>query len=148
MSPGNVLLVEDNDDDAELTFRAFREARIINPLVRLSDGVAALDYLFCRGEYANRDPNDLPVILLLDLKLPRKSGLDVLKVIRSDPRTKHLPVVVLTSSAEESDRLAAYDFFANSYVQKPVDYDRFVLAARELGVYWTILNVPPPQMRA
>ncbi|HVW25660.1 MAG TPA: response regulator [Polyangiaceae bacterium] len=139
-----ILLVEDNDDDAELTERAFREAKIGNPIVRMEDGVEALDYLFGRGEHADRDASDLPAIVLLDLNLPRLNGLEVLAAMRTDERTRHLPVVVLTSSTEERDRLAAYDQHVNSYVKKPVDYDQFVSAARQLGLYWIVLNVPPP----
>jgi two-component system response regulator len=139
-----IVLVEDNDDDAELTTMAFTEARVSNPVVRVSDGLEALDYLFCRGRFAARDPADVPAIVLLDLKLPRLGGLEVLAALRADERTRHLPVVVLTSSAEEGDRLAAYDHHANSYVRKPVDYDAFVAATRTLGMYWMLLNVPPP----
>jgi two-component system response regulator len=142
-----ILLVEDNDDDAELTEMAFRAAKIGNPLVRVSDGVEALDYLFARGSHAGRDASDLPSIVLLDLNLPRLGGLEVLTALRADDRTKHLPVVVLTSSTEDRDRLAAYHHHANSYVQKPVDYDQFVAAARQLGLYWMVLNVPPVGVR-
>ena len=139
-----ILLVEDNDDDAELTAMAFNEANIRNRILRVEDGVEALDYLFCRGKHATRDPADLPVVVLLDLNLPRINGLEVLVALRADDRTKHLPVVVLTSSTEDKDRLAAYHNHANSYVQKPVDYDQFVGAARQLGLYWMVLNVPAP----
>jgi two-component system, response regulator len=139
-----ILLVEDNDDDFELTLLAFREARVKNPVVRARDGVEALDYLFCRENYATRDPREVPAIVLLDLNLPRLGGLEVLKTIRADDRTRYLPVVILTSSAEERDRLDAYTLYANSYVQKPVDYDRFVTATRGLGLYWLLLNQPPP----
>jgi two-component system response regulator len=141
-----ILLVEDNDDDAELTVRAFREARVPNPIVRASDGIEALDYLFARGRHAARDALHTPAFVLLDLKLPRMNGIEVLAAIRADERTRHLPVVVLTSSAEETDRLAAYRQHANSYVQKPVDYDHFVRAANELGHYWMVLNCPPPMI--
>ena len=141
-----ILLVEDNDDDAELTLRAFREAHIPNPIVRACDGVEALDYLFGRGLHAARDLGRTPAVILLDLKLPRLSGLDVLTAIRADVRTQHLPVVVLTSSAEDCDRLAAYRQHVNSYVQKPVDYDTFVSAANQLGTYWMALNCPPPEL--
>lgn len=137
-----ILLVEDNDDDAELTAMAFKEANIRNRLLRVEDGVEALDYLFGRGKYATRDLTDLPVVVLLDLNLPRINGLEVLAALRGDERTKHLPVVVLTSSTEDKDRMAAYHNHANSYVQKPVDYDQFVNAARQLGLYWMVLNVP------
>lgn len=140
-----ILLVEDNDDDAELTLMAFKSARISNPVVRVRDGAEALDYLFARENYAGRDVNDLPAVVLLDLNLPRLGGLDVLAAIRAGEQTRHLPVVVLTSSDEESDRLAAYGQFANSYVRKPVDYDQFSAAARDLGLYWLVLNRPLPR---
>jgi two-component system response regulator len=140
-----ILLVEDNEDDAELTVMAFKAARISNPVVRLEDGVEALDYLFARGRHAGRNVEDLPAVVLLDLKLPRLGGLEVLHAIREDPRTQHLPVVILTSSTEDQDRVQAYGHRANSYVQKPVDYDAFVTAARQLGLYWVVLNVPPPR---
>jgi two-component system response regulator len=138
-----IFLVEDNDDDAELTLRAFKAAKIANPVMRARDGVEALDYLLGRGNHSGRDVSDAPAVVLLDLKLPRLSGLEVLKAVRADERTKHLPVVILTSSNEERDRLSAYDQFANSYVLKPVDYDQFIAAARQLGLYWMVLNVPP-----
>jgi two-component system response regulator len=140
-----ILLVEDNDDDAELAMRAFRRAKVTNPLIRVHDGVEALDYLFGQGQYAERDVLDLPAVTLLDLNLPRVSGLEVLKAVRADERTKHLPIVILTSSNEDKDRLSAYDHFANSYVLKPVDYDQFVTAALQLGLYWMVLNAPPPR---
>jgi two-component system response regulator len=143
-----ILLVEDNDDDAELTMLAFAEAKISNPVLRLSDGVEALDYLLCRGRWASRDPSDVPAVVLLDLKLPRLSGLEVLAALRADDRTRHQPVVVLTSSAEDGDRIAAYGAHVNSYVRKPVDYDQFVLATRQLGMYWMLLNLPPPSRLA
>lgn len=143
-----IFLVEDNDDDAELAVRAFQRAKVKNPLVRARDGVDALDYLFGRGKYADRDVLDLPVVTLLDLKLPKISGLEVLKEIRANERTKHLPVVILTSSNNDQDRLNAYINFANSYVLKPVDYDEFVAAALQLAVYWTVLNAPPPRREA
>ncbi len=140
-----ILLVEDNNDDAELTVRAFTRAKVKNPLVRARDGEEALDYLFGRGAYAGRDVRDLPAVTLLDINMPKLSGLDVLKAIRADERTRHLPVVVLTSSNEDIDRLNAYTNFANSYVVKPVDYDQFVTAAFQLGLYWMVLNAPPPR---
>jgi two-component system, response regulator len=142
-----ILLVEDNDDDAELTVMAFSAARLANPLVRVSDGEEALDYLFGRGAHAGRDVSLLPSVVLLDLNLPKLDGLDVLAAIRADERTKHVPVVILTSSDEEKDRVRAYDLFANSYVRKPVDYDQFTSAARDLGLYWLVLNRPPPRIR-
>jgi len=140
----HILLVEDNDDDAELTIRAFRQANVTNPVVRAADGVEALDYLFGRGAYADRDLSDAPAVVLLDLNLPRLSGLEVLKAIRDDERTRYLAVVVLTSSNEDRDRIAAYERHANSYVRKPVDFEQFVTASRELGLYWMVLNLPPP----
>jgi two-component system response regulator len=141
-----ILLVEDDDADAELASRAFQRAEIKNPLVRVRDGLEALDYLFARGKYAARDPHDLPVFALLDLNIPKISGLEVLKAIRSDERTMHLPIIVLSSSGEERDRMGAYKHFANSYIIKPLDYDQFVLAARQLSLYWTELNAPAPLM--
>ena len=143
-----ILLVEDNDDDAELAAMAFHRANITNPLIRARDGVEALDYLFGRGKHADRDVSDLPAVTLLDLNLPKVSGLEVLKAIRANERTKHLPIVILTSSNEDKDRLGAYDHFANSYVIKPVDYDQFVGAALQLGLYWMVLNAPPPRKEA
>jgi two-component system, response regulator len=140
-----IFLVEDNDDDADLATMAFSQAKIFPPIVRAHDGVEALDYLFARGSHAGRDPLDLPAMVLLDIKLPRLSGLEVLRAIRSDQRTRLLPIVVLTSSNEDSDRSAAYEFFANSYVLKPVDFDQFAAAALQLGLYWMSLNVPPPR---
>jgi two-component system response regulator len=140
-----ILLVEDNDADAELTAMAFSEAHIGNTLVRVSDGQEALDYLFAEGRYAQRQVSDIPAVVLLDLNMPRVSGIDVLKAIRADERTKHLAVIILTSSSEDRDRLAAYDNHANSYVQKPVDYDQFVAASKQLGLYWLVLNQPPPR---
>jgi two-component system, response regulator len=139
-----IFLVEDSDADADLASRAFRRAKITNPLVRARDGVEALDYLFAQGKYAAREVHDLPAFALLDLNLPKMNGLEVLKAIRSDPRTRHLPVIILTSSGEEKDRLGAYDQFANSYVVKPLDYDEFVEATLQLTRYWTELNAPPP----
>jgi two-component system response regulator len=143
-----ILLVEDNDDDAELTLRALTRAKVKNPLVRARDGEDALDYLFGRGKYAGRDVRELPALTLLDINMPKISGLEVLKEIRADERTRHLPVVVLTSSNEDRDRLSAYTHFANSYVIKPVDYDQFVTAASQLGLYWLVLNAPPPRKEA
>ncbi|WP_035054038.1 response regulator [Andreprevotia chitinilytica] len=140
-----ILLVEDNDDDAELTMMAFKQARIGNPMVWAKDGVEALDYLFAMGKYADRDKNDIPSVVLLDLNLPLLDGIDVLKAVRADTEIRHLPVVILTSSNEDKDRLAAYDHHANSYVRKPIDYDRFVAAATELGLYWLVLNEPSPK---
>jgi two-component system, response regulator len=140
-----ILLVEDNDADAELTVMALKAAHISNPVVWVRDGVEALDYLFARDRFGGRNHNDLPAVVLLDLNLPRIGGLDVLAAIRSTDFMKHLPVVILTSSDEEKDRLAAYKQFANSYVRKPVDYNQFATAARDLGLYWLVLNRPLPR---
>ena len=140
-----ILLVEDNDDDAELTFKAFQRLKLPSPLVRVRDGIEALDYLFGRGQHATRDVSELPAVTLLDLNLPRFSGLQVLKAIRENQRTKHLPIVILTSSNEDKDRLSAYDHFANSYVLKPVNYDQFLAVAQQLGLYWMLMNVRPPR---
>jgi two-component system, response regulator len=140
-----IFLVEDNDDDAELAVLAFKRAKLVNPLVRARDGVEALDYLFARGKFADRNVADLPAVVLLDINLPKRDGLEVLEAIRADERTKRLPVVILTSSNQDRDRLQAYNHFANSYVLKPVDYDQFVEAALQLGLYRMVLNVPPPQ---
>lgn len=142
MSQAPILLVEDNDDDADLTVMAFREANISNPIVRARDGVEALALL--HGEKGGVCTL-LPVVVLLDLKLPKISGIEVLQHIRAGEGTKHLPVVILTSSDEDRDRIAAYAHFANSYVRKPVDYDAFVAASRELGLYWTVTNIPLPR---
>lgn len=147
MTAPTILLVEDNDDDAYLTIRAFKEAQVSNPIVRVADGIEALDYLFGRGTHSSRDITELPAVMLLDLNLPRLDGLEVLAAVRKDARTKHLPVVVLTSSTEDRDRFAAYDHHANSYVQKPVDYEQFVPATRQLGLYWMVLNVGPGAKR-
>jgi len=139
-----ILIVEDNPDDEALTIRALKKNNIGNRLVVVRDGVEALDFLFCTGAYSNRDPNDLPQTILLDLKLPKVDGLEVLKRIRADERTRLLPVVILTSSNEERDLLQSYRNGANSYVRKPVDFNEFLDAARQLGLYWLVLNEAPP----
>lgn len=139
-----ILLVEDNKDDIELTLMAFDQARITNPVVVVKDGVEALDYLFGESGHAGRDTREQPVVVLLDLKLPRLGGLEVLERMRRDERTKHIPVVILTTSTEQYDMIKASDLHANSYVRKPVDFDAFVEAARQLGFYWTVLNEPFP----
>jgi two-component system response regulator len=138
-----ILLVEDNPDDEALTLRAFEKNNISNRIVTVRDGAEALDWLFKRGEYAERQDPD-PQIVLLDLKLPKVDGLEVLRLMREDPRTKLMPVVILTSSKEESDVLRGYQLRANSYIRKPVDFARFVEAVREIGMYWLVLNEPPP----
>jgi len=142
--PPCILLVEDSDDDAELTARAFVQAKIGNKLVRVNDGVEALDYLFGLGSFTGRNVVQLPVLVLLDLKLPRLDGLDTLKAIRANELTRYLPVVMLTSSDHDRDRLEAYRNHVNGYVKKPVDYDEFVEAARQLGLYWVVFNLGAP----
>lgn len=139
-----ILLVEDNADDEALTIRAFRRNNIRNEIIVARDGAAALEYLFGTGAYAGRDPLDLPQVVLLDLKLPKVDGLEVLKRIRADQRTVLLPVVILTSSKEQQDIINGYRFGCNSYVRKPVDFDQFLEAARQLGLYWLLLNEPAP----
>jgi two-component system, response regulator len=138
-----ILLVEDNPDDEELTLRALRKNNIGNNLVVARDGAEALEFLFCTGAYADRDPHDLPQVILLDLKLPKVDGLEVLNRIRSEERTHLLPVVILTSSREEQDLIKGYQLGANSYVRKPVDFNRFIEAVRQLGLYWLVLNELP-----
>ena len=141
---GMILLVEDNQDDEALTLRALKKNNIKNEVVVAHDGVEALDYLFGTGSYAGRDLTDTPQVILLDLKLPRVDGLEVLRQLRSDGRTRLLPVVILTSSNEDQDRIESYGLGANSYVRKPVDFAQFIEAVRQLGLYWLILNQPPP----
>ena len=140
-----ILLIEDNADDIELTMRALESHNIVNEVVVSSDGVDALDFLFCCGAHAGRDPDDVPALVLLDLKLPRISGLGVLEQMRSNERTKLLPVVVLASSSEERDLIASYRLGANSYVRKPVDFQDFTEAVQQLGLYWLLLNEAPPR---
>jgi two-component system response regulator len=139
-----ILLVEDNADDEALTLRALNKHKIANRIDVVRDGAEALDYLFGTGTHAGRDPHDLPQVILLDLKLPKVDGLEVLRRIRSDPRTHRLPVVILTSSKEEQDMLQAYSIGVNSYVRKPVDFNQFVEAIGQLGLYWLVLNEAPP----
>jgi two-component system response regulator len=142
-----ILVVEDNPDDEALTIRALKKNNIGNRLVVVRDGVEALDFLFCTGVYTNRNPNDLPQTILLDLKLPKVDGLEVLKRIRAHERTGLLPVVILTSSKEEQDIVQSYRNGANSYVRKPVDFNQFLEATRQLGLYWLVLNEAPPLQR-
>ncbi|HUS27654.1 MAG TPA: response regulator [Kofleriaceae bacterium] len=139
-----ILLVEDNPDDVELTLRAFERTKIANEVIVATDGEEALDYMFASGKFAGRDPDAAPTVVLLDLNLPKLTGLDVLKRMRADARTRRLPVVMLTSSTEERDIIASYDLGANSFVRKPVDFAEFLDAARQLGMYWLVLNEPPP----
>jgi len=139
-----ILLVEDNANDEYLTLRALKKYNVANDVVVAHDGVEALDYLFCTGPHANRDVRDLPIVVLLDLKLPKVDGLEVLRRVRADERTKLLPVVILTSSNEERDVINGYKLGTNSYVQKPVDFAAFVDAVGQLGLYWLMLNQPVP----
>lgn len=138
-----ILLVEDNSDDALLTIRALRKANIFNEIRVVSDGAEALDYLFGLNEHKKSDKDELPVIVLLDLGLPKISGLEVLKRIRDDERTRLVPTVILTSSDEDRDKIASYNFGANSYVKKPVNFSRYTAAVEQLGAYWGLLNEPP-----
>lgn len=139
-----ILLVEDNPDDEALAIRALKRHHISNEIVVAHDGVEALDYLFATGIYAGRDIGIKPTVVLLDLKLPRVDGLEVLRRLRSDERTKLLPVVVLTTSNEEQDMLNSYSLGCNSYIRKPVDFLQFSEAIRQLGMYWLLMNEPPP----
>lgn len=145
MSDRTILLVEDNPDDEALTLRAFRKNKIDGDVVVARDGVEALDFLFAGGSHQGRNVADLPRVVLLDLKLPKIGGHEVLRRIREDPRTRQLPVVILTSSREERDVLEGYRLGANSYVRKPVNFDEFIEVARQLGHYWLTLNERPPQ---
>ena len=139
-----ILLVEDNPRDAELTIRALKKRNLANSLHHVEDGVEALDFLFARGRYSDRDINDTPKVVLLDLKLPRIDGLEVLTAIKADERTQSIPVVIVTSSAEDPDVKKAYQLGANSYVIKPVDFAQFSDAIRQLGLYWLVLNEALP----
>lgn len=140
-----ILLVEDNHDDETLTLRALNKGKILNKIVIARDGVEALDYLFGTGSHAGRDTSIQPQLILLDLKLPKIDGLEVLKRLREDPRTALLPVTILTTSNEERDVVTSYQLGVNSYVRKPVDSDSFMEAVRQLGLYWLVLNTPAPQ---
>jgi two-component system response regulator len=142
-----LLLVEDNPDDEALTLRALKKNNISNEVVVAHDGAEALDFLFCTGAYASRDRHVLPEVVLLDLKLPKIDGLEVLRRLRADERTRLLPVVILTSSREEQDVVNGYRLGANSYIRKPVDFDQFVEAVRHLGLYWLVLNESPTKGR-
>lgn len=143
-----ILLVEDNPDDEALTLRAFKRNNIVNPIVVARDGVEALDYLFGTGAFANQEPPPLPAVTLLDLKLPRVSGLEVLQRVRAHVRTKLIPIVILTSSKEEQDIINGYRLGANSYIRKPVEFEKFIDAVRQLGLYWLIVNEQPPAGRS
>ena len=143
-----ILLVEDNPDDVTLTLKALEQNNVANRVAVVTDGAEALDYLFCTGKFADRDMSAMPAVVLLDLRLPRIDGLEVLKRLRADERTNILPIVILTSSKEEQDLITGYKLGANSYIQKPVDFNRFTEAVRQLGLYWLVLNEPPPKAGA
>jgi len=145
MSQKMIMVVEDNPDDEELTLRALRQAKIANEIVVTRDGNEALEFVFGTGQYAGRNLDRMPAVILLDLKLPKLNGLEVLKRLRSDPRTKLIPVVVLTSSSEDEDMLRSYQVGANSYVRKPVEFASFANAVSQLGMYWMLLNETPPR---
>jgi two-component system, response regulator len=147
MNPKVILLVEDNPSDVELTKRAFSRSRVANELVVVEDGQEALDYLFGVGAFAGRDTQQMPTLILLDIKLPKVDGLEVLKIIRGDPRTRRLPVVILTSSSEEQDIGTGYDLGVNSYIRKPVDFIQFAEAIQHLDLYWLVLNEAPPKVK-
>jgi CheY-like chemotaxis protein len=140
-----IVLVEDNPDDEELTLRALKQAKIANEIMVARDGVEALDFILGRGPHQGRDLSRMPAVILLDLKLPKVGGLEVLQQLRADPRTKRIPVVVLTSSSEDEDMLRSYELGANSYVRKPVEFGSFANAVSQLGLYWMLLNEQPPQ---
>jgi CheY-like chemotaxis protein len=142
-----ILLVEDNPSDVELTLHALRKNKLVNNIRVVNDGEDALDFLFCRGAYAGRDPQRPPKLVLLDLKLPKVDGLEVLRQVKSDPRTKTIPVVILTSSREERDVVNGYALGVNSYIQKPVDFDQFREVVKQIGLYWAVVNEPPPNVR-
>ena len=148
MAEKTILLVEDNPDDEELTLRALRQAKVANEVIVARDGIEALDYLFGKGKFEGRDPAQWPAVVLLDLKLPKLNGLEVLQRMRADPLTKLIPVVILTSSSEDEDKLKSYASGANSYVRKPVEFSSFANAVAQLGVYWLLLNQGPPDPRA
>ncbi len=141
--PVDILLVEDNPADAELTRRALSSKNFANRLLIVEDGAEALDFMFCRGRFANRVPDNAPQVVFLDLKLPKVSGLEVLKAIKADERTRSIPVVIVTSSREDPDVASAYALGANSYVVKPVGFDEFTEAISQLGLYWLVVNHPP-----
>jgi two-component system, response regulator len=142
-----ILLVEDNPDDQILTLRALQKSKVTTEMVVVNDGAEALDYLFGTGNYTNRDRSEMPQLILLDLKLPKIEGLEVLRQLRANEQTQLLPVVILTTSAEEQDRMQSYSQGANSYIRKPVDFAEFIQAVQQLGLYWLVLNEAPPQPR-
>jgi two-component system, response regulator len=140
-----ILLVEDTEEDVILTLRALKKSKVLNEVTVARDGTEALDYLFCQGRFAGRDKSHLPALVLLDLKLPKVDGIQVLQRLRSEPGTRFVPVVILTSSKEQEDLLNGYKFGANSYIRKPVDFDQFSQAVQQLGLYWLLLNEAPPE---
>ena len=140
-----ILVVEDNPDDEELTLRALRQGKVANEIMVVRDGAEALEFLFGSGKHQGRDVSRLPSVVLLDLKLPKLSGLEVLQRLRADQRTRLMPIVVLTSSSEDEDMLKSYQHGANSYVRKPVEFSAFVAAVGQLGVYWSLINEPAPR---
>jgi len=139
----DILLVEDNQHEAQLTIRSFKKSNLTDRLLHLSEGSEALDFLFCNGKYARRNIGNIPKLILLDLNIPKVSGLDVLRALKKDLRTKVIPIVVLTSSKEDSDIIASYQLGVNSYIVKPVNADSFAKAVTDVGLYWMFLNVPP-----
>ncbi len=145
MDRTTILLIEDDPDDVELTLHAFQKNHMANEIVVASDGAEGLDYLFGTGKYAGRDAGEPPALILLDLQLPKIGGLEVLRKVREDERTKRIPVVILTSSDEEEDIVNGYDRGANSYLRKPVDFTEFMNSVKQLEVYWMVLNTPPPK---
>jgi two-component system response regulator len=144
-SPIEILLVEDNPADVKLTLRAFEKNNLTNRIHVVRDGAEALEFLFCTGEYATRRPDEVPKVILLDLKLPKVDGIEVLRRVKSDERTKAIPVVVLTSSHEDRDVVETYNLGVNSYIVKPVDFNQFTEAMREIGSYWVLMNQVPPR---
>lgn len=146
MSQKVILLIEDNPDDEELTLLAFQKCKVANEVVVAQDGVEALDYLFATGPHAGRDVAAIPQVCLLDLKLPKVDGLEVLRRIRADPRIRRLPVVILTSSKQEQDLIECYDLGANSYIHKPVEFERFLEVVKQIQLYWLVLNEAPPRV--
>ncbi len=143
MKTKTILLVEDSPDDVQLTLRALKKSKIMNEVVVAGDGVEALDYLFGTGKFSGRDTNEKPQVVLLDLKMPKMDGLEVLKRMRADEKTKLLPVVILTTSSEDRDRIESYKLGANSYIRKPVDFSQFAESVQQLGLYWLVLNEAP-----
>ncbi len=146
MTNGNeILIVDDSPSDVELTVHTLRKSKLANKIHIAEDGVQALDFLFCRGKYADRSFGSPPRVILLDLKMPKVDGIEVLRAIRSDPRTKAIPVVVLTSSKEQRDLMESYNLGVNAYIQKPVEFERFREVVEQIGMFWLVVNEPPPR---